>query len=170
MVGDVVMVENGEMFPADLILLASSIEGGNAYIETASLDGEKNLKPRIALKETAVFNSEETLKTLQGECTCAQPDKDLHNFQASLNILGRKLIIEGEKQLLYRGAKLKNTKWIYGLAVYTGHYSKIMLNSESTADKMSQVECKVNILLIAIFLLQLVLCFICALGYGFTQP
>ena len=27
------------MFPADLILLASSIDGGNAYIETASLDG-----------------------------------------------------------------------------------------------------------------------------------
>lgn len=57
-VGDVVMVENGEMFPADLILLASSIEGGNAYIETASLDGEKNLKPRMALKETAVYNNE----------------------------------------------------------------------------------------------------------------
>lgn len=37
------MVEEGEMFPADLILLASSIEGGNAYIETASLDG--NLFP-----------------------------------------------------------------------------------------------------------------------------
>lgn len=42
-VGDIVMVEEGEMFPADLILLASSIEGGNAYIETASLDG--NLFP-----------------------------------------------------------------------------------------------------------------------------
>jgi hypothetical protein len=27
------------MFPADLILLVSSIQGGNAYIETASLDG-----------------------------------------------------------------------------------------------------------------------------------
>lgn len=38
-VGDIVMVEEGEMFPADLILISSSIEGGNAYIETASLDG-----------------------------------------------------------------------------------------------------------------------------------
>ena len=37
--GDIVFVEEGEMFPADLILLTSSIEGGNAYIETASLDG-----------------------------------------------------------------------------------------------------------------------------------
>ena len=34
------------MFPADLILLSSSGEGGTAFIETASLDGEKNLKIR----------------------------------------------------------------------------------------------------------------------------
>lgn len=56
-IGDLVMTEEGDMFPADLILLASSIPGGNAYIETASLDGkltnyagEKNLKPRVASK------------------------------------------------------------------------------------------------------------------------
>ncbi len=41
--GDIVFVEEGEMFPADLILLTSSIEGGNAYIETASLDGTQFL-------------------------------------------------------------------------------------------------------------------------------
>lgn len=45
-----------------------------------------------------------------------------------------------------------------------------MLNSESTADKMSQVERKVNILLIGIFLLQIVLCCVCAVCYGLTQP
>ena len=28
------------MFPADLILLASAVPGGNAFIETASLDGK----------------------------------------------------------------------------------------------------------------------------------
>jgi phospholipid-transporting ATPase len=36
------------MFPVDLVLLSSSNEGNVAYIETASLDGEKNLKPRSA--------------------------------------------------------------------------------------------------------------------------
>lgn len=35
---------------------------------------------------------------------------------------------------------------------------------------MSQVEVKVNRLLVFIFLFQLVLCLICALGYGLTQP
>lgn len=36
------------MFPADLILLSSSLPSGAASIETASLDGEKDLKRRNA--------------------------------------------------------------------------------------------------------------------------
>jgi magnesium-transporting ATPase (P-type) len=45
------------LFPTDLILLASSAEGGVAFIETASLDGEKNLKPRNAFPATQKYNS-----------------------------------------------------------------------------------------------------------------
>lgn len=40
------------MFPADLIVLHSAIESGACYIETSSLDGEKNLKQKSAIKET----------------------------------------------------------------------------------------------------------------------
>lgn len=46
-VGDLVKVYQDEIFPADLILLASSKEQGECFIATASLDGEKNLKKRI---------------------------------------------------------------------------------------------------------------------------
>jgi phospholipid-transporting ATPase len=56
-VGEVVKVESEELFPTDLILLASSADGGVAFIETASLDGEKNLKPRNAFPATQRYNS-----------------------------------------------------------------------------------------------------------------
>lgn len=48
-VGDIVRVESKEAFPADLIMLQNSSDEGIAYIETGSLDGEKNLKPRNVL-------------------------------------------------------------------------------------------------------------------------
>jgi magnesium-transporting ATPase (P-type) len=46
--GDLVLVRNRDMVPADIILLASSSEGGSAYIETSSIDGETNLKLRTS--------------------------------------------------------------------------------------------------------------------------
>lgn len=44
--GDVVVVRNREMIPADIILLGSSGEEGSSYIETSPIDGETNLKLR----------------------------------------------------------------------------------------------------------------------------
>jgi phospholipid-translocating ATPase len=51
-VGDIIMLQDHETVPADLVVLKSSGENGTAYIETANLDGETNLKQRQALKET----------------------------------------------------------------------------------------------------------------------
>ncbi len=79
-VGDICLVENEEMFPADLILLSSSNEGGVAYIETASLDGEKNLKPRSSYPETAKFHTTHSYLRFHGTFEGDLPDKDLHKF------------------------------------------------------------------------------------------
>lgn len=45
-VGQLIIVAAGEAVPADLVLLASSEQGGEAYCSTANLDGERTLKPR----------------------------------------------------------------------------------------------------------------------------
>jgi phospholipid-transporting ATPase len=50
----------------------------------------------------------------------------------------------GPDQLLLRGAMLRNTRWIFGIVVYTGHESKLMLNSMSAPLKRSTVEKIVN--------------------------
>jgi magnesium-transporting ATPase (P-type) len=46
--GDLVLIRNRDMVPADIILLASSSDHGSAYIETSSIDGETNLKLRTS--------------------------------------------------------------------------------------------------------------------------
>lgn len=71
-----------------------------------------------------------------------------------------------DKQLLYRGARLKNTRWVFGLAIYTGRNSKIMMNSDSSSEKMSQIEVKVNYILGLILCLQVVMCLVLAILDG----
>eukprot|EP00547_Thalassionema_nitzschioides_P003527 CAMPEP_0194205570 /NCGR_PEP_ID=MMETSP0156-20130528/4811_1 /TAXON_ID=33649 /ORGANISM="Thalassionema nitzschioides, Strain L26-B" /LENGTH=1394 /DNA_ID=CAMNT_0038931875 /DNA_START=438 /DNA_END=4619 /DNA_ORIENTATION=+ len=44
--GHLVLFHNRDMIPADVVLLASSSDNGNVYIETSSIDGETNLKLR----------------------------------------------------------------------------------------------------------------------------
>ena len=45
-VGDIVLVPNGGEIPCDLLLLVTSCREGVAYIQTANIDGEIDLKPR----------------------------------------------------------------------------------------------------------------------------
>jgi P-type E1-E2 ATPase len=49
-VGDIVRCHIDEKFPADFALLTSA-GGGDCFIKTSSLDGEKNLKKREQVKD-----------------------------------------------------------------------------------------------------------------------
>ena len=42
------MVRKNEDIPADILLLYSSNENGIAYVDTMALDGETNLKEKVA--------------------------------------------------------------------------------------------------------------------------
>ena len=44
--GELVFVKQNESFPADLVIMDSSLPEGICYVETASLDGEKHLKQK----------------------------------------------------------------------------------------------------------------------------
>lgn len=49
-VGDIVKIMNDEFFPADLVLVQSAGAKGICYVETKNLDGETNLKHKVAEK------------------------------------------------------------------------------------------------------------------------
>jgi len=68
------------------------------------------------------------------------------------------------KQFLPRGSVLRNAKWIYGVVVYTGHETKIMLTQASGLSKESKMDkivlSHIKIIFILIFFLSL-LCSLC---------
>ena len=77
-VGDIIKIKDKEFFPADLLLLASSDKTGSAFIQTSSLDGEKNLKPRLSIKKTQDLMSQGDTVRLTGRFTASKPDSDLY--------------------------------------------------------------------------------------------
>uniref|UniRef100_A0A8C9VL80 Phospholipid-transporting ATPase n=1 Tax=Scleropages formosus TaxID=113540 RepID=A0A8C9VL80_SCLFO len=162
-VGDIVRVAKDETFPADLVLLSSDRAEGTCHITTASLDGETNLKTHFAVPETAVSQTVSKLESLQAVVECQQPEADLYRFvgRITVSLQGEEIVRPlGPENLLLRGARLKNTKEIFGVAVYTGMESKMALNYKCKSQKRSAVEKSMNTFLIiylGILLLEAVL-------------
>jgi len=70
------------------------------------------------------------LKTLQGVIECELPNRNLYEFAGTLKLNHVAFPIPlGSDQILLRGSQLKNTAWVYGLVIYTGHESKLMMVS-----------------------------------------
>ena len=42
--------------------------------------------------------------------------------------------------LCLRGSSLRNTEWIVGISIFTGHDTKVMMNSAKSLPKFSKIE------------------------------
>lgn len=163
-VGDIVLVFGDETFPADIVLLKSS-NGINAFIQTSSLDGEKNLKKRFVPKGLDAYTKppQEKSYLLGGTCTTLPPEKDLHEFTGKLEVgvggnNATKTYALSIEQLLLKDSKLKNTGWIIGTVAFTGRDTKVMLNSQKSRLKVSNLERKLNNVIIFLFVIQILIC------------
>lgn len=166
-VGDIVRVESEESFPADIVLLASSEPEGLCYIETANLDGETNLKIKQAIPETCVMVSSSELSRLGGKLKSEQPNSSLYTYEGTLTMAaggGEKELPLQPDQLLLRGATLRNTPWIHGVVVFTGHETKLMRNATATPIKRTAVERQLNILVLMLVAILIALSVISSLG------
>lgn len=148
-------------------------------METKNLDGETNLKLKVAHKSTApCTGNDEDVFNFNGEVNCQGPNEYLYKFEGNLlftpaekEFLKDDSSYEGGdikvsldvNQVLLRGSSLKNTDYAYGVAIYTGHESKIMKNSSSSRVKKSSIEIKTNYLIIFTFAMQICSCVFAAI-------
>ncbi|KAI8583404.1 hypothetical protein K450DRAFT_223488 [Umbelopsis ramanniana AG] len=168
-VGDIVRIDGGGHFPADLVLLSSSEPEGLCYIETSNLDGEVNLKIKQALPQTAKCVTPLDIGQLQGTIKSEQPNNRLYNYDGTVTLavdeVGRNRDFALDPtQLLLRGAQLRNTSWIYGIVVFTGHETKLMLNSSKKPSKVSNVTRLTNRNIVYLFIILVVMSICCSIG------
>ncbi|GAA6019012.1 hypothetical protein JCM10207_006287 [Rhodosporidiobolus poonsookiae] len=168
-VGDIVRLESNDFFPADLVLLSSSEPEGLCYIETSNLDGETNLKIKQASTSTASLLTPAALSTLQGHLRSEQPNNSLYTYEGTLALGGAGMgganeVPLGPDQVLLRGAQLRNTEWLYGLVVFTGHETKLMRNATAAPIKRTAMERMVNVQILFLLAILLSLALGCAVG------
>jgi len=157
-VGDIICISNNEQIPCDVVVLASSNDKGICFIETASLDGETNLKQRQALKETtdAIYD-EDTLNKFSCKIQSESPHEDLYNFDGYMEIYSgnnpNERIPLTISQLLLRSAILRNTNFIFAVVIFTGEETRIRLNaSKGIRTKAPALEKFINKIVVSLFI------------------
>ena len=163
-VGDIVKISKGEPLPADLVQLASSEEQGNSYIDTCDLDGETNLKIKSSLSVTVHATSPTAASALRGKLEFEAPNKRLYTFLGKVTVDGSTVAVDNDAVLL-RGAVLRNTSWIFGLVLYAGKQTKVMMNSQAAKAKRSNVDHATNGIVLAVLIFMLCMCTVGCVGH-----
>mgnify|MGYP000436342926 CR=1 FL=1 len=133
--GDLVKIEGKTPVPVDMVVLCASesADGHKCLVETSNIDGETNLKPRVAPDDLAVLvgpdgNLQSDLLNKAATVEFEMPNADIHNFSGALHIeaIENKSVSLTTKNLLLRGSFLSNPAWVVGVAVYTGQETKVI--------------------------------------------
>lgn len=167
-VGDFIKVQTDEVFPADLLVLYAGHSGaqkGTCFIETGSLDGEKTLKQKIAMTDVMDRIDSTGLQNFKCKLSVSPPNSNIHSLEGVIYMDEGKNMPINNKQLLLRGAYLKNTEYVIGVAIYCGADSKIMLNSANSRFKMTKMEHTMNNLILLLLMLQFALIVSSIVGY-----
>ncbi|OHT13626.1 phospholipid-translocating P-type ATPase, flippase family protein [Tritrichomonas foetus] len=162
-VGDIVILKRDEEAPCDMAILHSSDDLGRAFIETANLDGETNLKEIIAPKDIQELG-ESGLQDHKIIIRCQPPTPEIYSFNSYAHIDHERSnrISMSKEQFIQCGVFLRNIKYIYGLACYTGNQTKLGLNSNQPPIKWTQIEKFLDKCSLLLFCCQILL----AIVYG----
>eukprot|EP01025_Chloroclados_australasicus_P031044 TRINITY_DN3132_c0_g4_i1.p1 TRINITY_DN3132_c0_g4~~TRINITY_DN3132_c0_g4_i1.p1 ORF type:complete len:1356 (-),score=176.40 TRINITY_DN3132_c0_g4_i1:580-4509(-) len=179
-VGDILMVQDDELVPADLVCLYSHLPDDVCFVKTTNLDGETNLKIRkpVDLKE---YNPKEIadVTKMHAVLQCEPPNSNLHHFKGRFSFIpsdetspsSHKLrhtkpvvVPVTMNEILLRGCMLKNSGYILGLVVYTGRETRIQMNSAKPPLKVGSFDRFLNIQIAILITAQMLMCVILAIG------
>lgn len=162
-VGDVVKVNKDEYFSSDLLLLSSSYEDGVCYVETMNLDGETNLKIKRCLEVTLDLNEDAKFSEFKATTRCEDPNPSLYTFVGNLEF-ENKIYPLSPSQILLRDSKLRNTDYVYGAVIFSGHDTKVVRNSTMSPSKRSRLEKKMDKVIYLLFSMLLLISLVTSIG------
>ena len=154
------------LIPCDLLPLFSAGQEGSCFVETKNLDGETNLKPKyIHADLQSAFSA--NLDHLNGVITCDKPNSKIYNFTGRIEFTqgqteydkhgANQICSLDNSNIMLRGMSLRNTPYIYAVALYTGIDTKIFKCNQDVRYKTSRVMQTTNRNIIKIFIFQILI-------------
>lgn len=176
-VGDFVRIYNDDELPADIIIMATSDPDGACYVETKNLDGETNLKVRQALRCGRSIRHARDCERSEFVIESEGPHPNLYKYNGAIKWrqtvpgfpdddpadLSEPITIDN---MLLRGCNLRNTEWVLGVVVFTGHDTKIMMNAGITPSKRARIAREMNWNVVCNFGILLIMCLLSAIVNG----
>ena len=150
-VGNIIKIYKEELIPSDVLIIKSSFKNGLCYMQTSNLDGENELKPRESLQITheKIHNKMNEINNIfdfkddHFFIEVNPPNKDIYDIKGTVFYDNNKNYFS-IKNVLLRGARLKNVDYVYGIVIYNGHDTKLMQNIGHSSMKMSNIDKKLN--------------------------
>uniref|UniRef100_A0A8C0LA40 Phospholipid-transporting ATPase n=1 Tax=Canis lupus dingo TaxID=286419 RepID=A0A8C0LA40_CANLU len=168
-VGDIIRLKKNDFIPADILLLSSSEPNSLCYVETAELDGETNLKFKMALEITHQYlQRENALTTFDGFIECEEPNNRLDKFTGTLFWRNTSFPLDADKILL-RGCVIRNTDFCHGMVIFAGADTKIMKNSGKTRFKRTKIDYLMNYMVYTIFVVLILVSAGLAIGHAYWE-
>ncbi|KAK9256763.1 hypothetical protein V1507DRAFT_382252 [Lipomyces tetrasporus] len=162
-VGDVVKLRRNDWVSADVVVLHADGMGDLAYVETAALDGETNLKSKIALPVLAEMcrTDELLVADTHADFVIEDPNTDLYSFEGNVTVKGTKYSLSNDN-ILYRGSILRNTPHAIGLVVFTGQETKIRMNAtQAPRVKAPRLQRRINNIIVFMVLFVIFIAAFC---------
>ncbi|KCV68110.1 hypothetical protein H696_05363 [Fonticula alba] len=175
--GDILLVGKNETFPADMLILATSdgeAPTGAFFVETKSLDGETNLKPRFAPRVTSGLRSQITLAAmLRGpglRVSVPAPSYDMNSLEGVIHVGGATgtgtTTPFNISSVALRGSSLRTTEWVIGVALYVGTSTRIVKHTSLRPHKRTSMDRILNRQILVLLTCTVLLCVVVGVVHG----
>jgi len=148
--GDLIVLKNRELVPADVVVLQTDRPTGKLYIETSGIDGETNLKIKSVSSEMLNYiqnrlgGGDAWRKSFRGVFEYEEPNPIL-SFSGSFTPAdGGDPVPLAFENLVLRGSEIRNTQWVVAICVYSGHATKLVLSKKKTPSKFATIDLLIN--------------------------
>ncbi|KAF8037556.1 hypothetical protein BT93_B0438 [Corymbia citriodora subsp. variegata] len=130
-----------------------------------NLDGETNLKLKQSLDVTSSLCDERCLQVFTAVIRCEDPNDKLYSFVGNLHYTNEVYPLSPQ-QILLRDSKLKNTDYVYGVVIFTGHDTKVMQNATHPRFKRSKIEKRMDKIIYILFSSLILISFVGSCFFG----